>query len=71
MVRGITQHVAHGIRGAAHDPLHPVDRAQVVAAVDALSASRADQDVLVVVGHADDFMGNDLADGEDQVEAAP
>ena len=70
VVGGVVEHVAHGIHGAAHDALHAVDRAQVMAAVDALAASRAHQDVLVVVGHADHFVGHDLADGEDQVEAA-
>ena len=34
------------------------------------AASGAHQDVLVVVGHADDFMRHDLADGKNQVEAA-
>ena len=38
--------------------------------VDALGSARAHEDVLVVVGHADHLMGNDLADGEDQIKAA-
>jgi hypothetical protein len=71
VIGGVVEHVAHGIDGAAHDPLHPVDSAQIVAAIDAVAASRAHQNVLVVVGHADHFMGHDLADGENQIEAAP
>ena len=55
---------------AAHDALHAVDRAQVVAAVDAFAAAGADEDVLGEVGHADDFVGHDLADGEDEIESA-
>src|ERR1035437_8067059 len=71
MIGGVIEHVAHRIGGAAHDPLHPVDGAQVVAAIDAVTASRAYQNVLVVVGHADHFMRHNLANGENQVEAAP
>ena len=70
VIGGVVEHVAHGIVGAAHDALHAVDRAQIVAAIDALAAARADQNVLVVVGHADHFMGHDLADGKNQIEAA-
>ena len=66
----IVEHRAHRIFGAAHDALHAVDGAQVVAAVDAFAAAGADENVLVVVGHADHFMRHHLADGEDQVEAA-
>jgi hypothetical protein len=71
MFRCVVEHVAHGIFRAPHDPLHPVHRPQVVAAVDALAASRAHQDVLVVIGHADHFMGHNLADGKNKIEAAP
>ena len=70
MIGGVVEDVAHGIFGAAHDALHAVDRAEVVAAVDALAAACADQDVLGVVGHADHFVGHDLADGEDEIESA-
>ena len=59
-----------GLIGAAHDALHAVDGAQIVAAVDAFAAACADQNVLGVVGHADDFMGHDLADGENEIESA-
>src|SRR5258708_28275884 len=41
-----------------------------MAAVDALAASGPHEDVLVVIRHADDFMGHDLADGEDKIEAS-
>ena len=70
MIGGVVEHVAHGIVGAAHDALHAVDGAQIVAAVDAFAAAGADENVLVVVGHADDFMRHDLADGENEIEAA-
>ena len=69
-VGGVVEHGAHRILGAAHDALHAVDRAEVVAAIDAFAAARADQNVLGVVGHADHFMRHDLADGENQIEAA-
>ena len=35
-----------------------------------MDAAGADEDVLVVVGHTDDFVRDDLADGENQVVAA-
>ena len=41
-----------------------------MALVDAFGASRADEDVLVVVGHPDHFVGDHLADRQDQVVAA-
>ncbi len=56
--------------GAPHHALHAVDRAQEVTAVDADRAAGADEDVLVVVGHTDDFVGNDLAYREDEVVTA-
>jgi len=40
-----------------------------MAAVDRLAAAGAHEDVLVVIGHANDFMGHDLTDGEDEIEA--
>ena len=70
-VAGAVEHVAHRIHGAAHNPLHAVHRAQVVAAIDALAPARADEDVLRVVGHADHFVRHHLADRQNQIEAAP
>src|SRR4029077_7625549 len=70
MIGGVIENVAHGILGTAHDALHPINRAQVVAAVYALSASCANKNVLVVVRHANDFMGDDLPDRENQIETA-
>ena len=70
VVGGVVEDVADWIVGSAHDALHAVDGAEIMAAVDAFAAAGPDQDVLVVVGHADDFVGHDLADGEDQIEAA-
>src|SRR5215472_11007907 len=64
---GVVEHGADGVLRGAHDALHAVDRAEVVAAVDAFAAAGADEDVLVVVGHADDFVRDDLADGEYEI----
>src|ERR1700677_4110804 len=66
----VIENVTHGVLRASHEPLHPINRAQVMAAVYAFSASRAHEDGLVVIRHADNFMRHDLADGEDEVEAA-
>src|SRR5579863_10449661 len=41
-----------------------------MAPVYALTASRAHENVLCVVGHAYHFMGHDLADGENEIEVA-
>ena len=38
-----------------------------MAFVDALLAARADENIFVVIGHPDDFMRNDLADGQNQI----
>ena len=69
LVGSVVQDLAHRIAGASHDALHAVDRAEIVAAVDALASAGSDQDVLVVVGHADHFMRHDLSDGEHEIEA--
>src|ERR1700761_5803548 len=55
--------------GAAHHAFHSIHRAKEVAAMNSDGATRAYEDVLVVVRHADDFMGNDLAYGEDEIVA--
>ena len=41
-----------------------------MALVDAFRAARADEDVFVVTGHADHFMRNNLADGQNQIMLA-
>src|ERR1700722_4038223 len=69
-IGGVIQNVAHGVLGAAHDALHPINSAQVMAAVYALPATRAHENILVVIGHAYHFMGHDLADGDNEIEAA-
>src|ERR1700734_1399150 len=66
----IIQNITHGVLGATHDALHPIDRSQVMAAVYAVAASRAAQNILVVIGHADDLVRHDLADRENEIEAA-
>ena len=70
VVAGVVENAAHGRVGAAHHALHAVDGAEEVRAMNSDGATGADEDVLVVVGHADDLVGNDLADGEDEVVAA-
>ncbi len=70
MVLGVVQDAAQGRVGPAHHALHAVGRADEVAFVDALHAAAADEDVLVVVGHAHHFVRHDLADREHQVVAA-
>ena len=70
LIGGAIQDSAHRIIGSAHDPLHAHHRAQVVAAMNAERTGRADQDVLVVIGHADHFVRHHLADGKHQVEAS-
>src|ERR1017187_9856335 len=70
MIECVIENISDRIYGAAHDPLRSVNSAKVVAAVDSLASSRADQDVLAVIRHADDFMRHYLADREDKVEAS-
>jgi len=56
--------------GAAHYALHSINGTEVVAAVDAHDTAGADEDIFVVVSHADDLMWDDLTDGKDEVETA-
>ena len=69
-IAGAVQHPSYRIIRPPHDALHAHHSAQVVAAMNAHRAGGAYQDVLVVVGHADDFVRHDLADGEHQVESS-
>src|ERR1700692_4050636 len=66
----VIENVAHRILRATHDALHPINCAQVMAAVYALAASGAHQNVLVVIRHADNFVRYDLADRENEIETA-
>src|SRR5216684_7754283 len=70
MIGGVIENVAYRILCTAHDALHPVNRPQVMAAVYAFTAADAYKNILVVIRHADDFMGHDLTDGENQIETA-
>src|SRR5438270_8069778 len=69
-IRGVIEYIAHRVFGATHDSFHAVNRAQIMAAVDALAAAGPYQNVLVVIRHADNFMGDNLTDRENQVEAS-
>ena len=53
----------------AHHTLHAVDRADHVALVNHIAAAHADENILRVVGHADDFVGHHLTGGNDEVIA--
>ena len=70
MIRSIIQHRAHRVLRAPHDALHPVNRAQVMAEINALATARADKNVLVVIRHPDHFMRHHLPDREDQIKPA-
>ena len=70
VVLGVVEDAAQGRVGPAHHPFHAVGGADEVALVDARRPAGADEQVLVVVGHADHFVRHDLADREDQVVAA-
>ena len=66
----VVQHAAKGSVGPAHHPLHAVGGADEMTFIDAPHAACADEEVLVVVGHAHHFVRHDLPDGEHQVVAA-
>ena len=68
LFRRVIQHPPHRRVRAAHHALHPVHRAQVMAAVDACGPARAYQNVLVAVRHAHHLVRHHLADRDDQVE---
>ena len=70
VVGGVVEHIANRIFRAAHDAFHPVDRAQVVAAIDPFAAAGPNQNVLGVVGHTDNFVRHHLANGKNQIESA-
>ena len=67
---GVIQDAADRRVRPAHHAFHAIGRADVMALVDAFHAAGAYKDVLVVVGHADDFMRHHLADGENEVVPA-
>ena len=60
MLRSVVEHPPDRRIGAAHHPFHAVDGAEIVALVDPFDAAGTDEDVLVVVGHTDDFVWDDL-----------
>ena len=70
VVGGVVEHLADRRIGPAHDALHAVAGAEEVALVDAFRAAGADEDVLIVVGHADDFVRHDLPERQDQIVPA-
>jgi len=68
--RAVVEGIAHGIVRAPHDALHAVDGADVMALVDPFGTAGADENVLVVAGHARHLMRHHLTDGEDQIMLA-
>src|SRR3984885_5347591 len=60
----------HRVVRSSHDLLHAHHRPKVVAAMNAERTAGSYQDVLVVVGHPDYFVGHHLADRKHQVEAS-
>ena len=70
MLLGVVEDAPQGRVGPAHHPFHAVGGADEVALVDARRPAGADEQVLVVVGHADHFVRHDLADREDQIVPA-
>src|SRR5271166_5044277 len=71
MITGVIEDRSDRVFGASRDALHAVDRAEVVAAVDALVSASSAQNVLAGVSHADYLVRHNLADGEDQIMVAP
>src|SRR6185503_4007336 len=61
VVGGVVEHIANRIFRTAHDAFHPVDRAEIVAAIDPFAAAGPYQNVLGIVGHTDNFVRHHLA----------
>ena len=59
--------LAHGRGDPAHDRLHVAERTELVTAMNGRRTPEPDDDVLGVVGKADDFVRHDLADRHDRV----
>ncbi len=66
----VVKDLAHRGVVTAHQLLHAVNRPQEMRFVDDLLPAAAHYDVLGVVGHAHNFMGNHLADGDNQIIGA-
>jgi len=70
MLAGVIQDAADRRVGPPHHAFHAIGGADKMAAVDAVRSPRANEEVFVVVRHADDLVRHDLADGQDEVVAA-
>ena len=64
----IFQDIADRSLGTAHDPLHSIGSPDEMTLVDALGASDSYEDVLGVVGHADDLVRDHLTYRQDEIE---
>ena len=68
MLIGIVEDLPDRREVASHHPLHAVDGTDDVALVDHVRSAGSDEEVLGLVGHADDLVGDDLSDRKDKVE---
>src|SRR5260370_35114714 len=68
VIRGVVEDAAYRRVRSAHDSLHSVNGAEIVAAVNAVRAPCSHQDVLIVVRHTDDFVRHDLSNRQDEIE---
>src|SRR6267378_671053 len=66
----VIENAAHGILSVPHDALNPINGAQIMTPVYAVTTSGANKNILVVIRHAYNFVGHNLADGKDEVETA-
>src|ERR1035437_3654108 len=66
----VIEYVSHRIDSASHDALHSINRAQIMATIDALAPPSTDQNILSIVRHPDHFMRYYLSDRKDKIEAA-
>ena len=67
MLLRVIEHLADGRKIASENPLQAVKRAEHVAGVDHRAPAAADEEILAVIGHADDLVRHDLADGNNQI----
>src|SRR5712692_158344 len=70
MTRSIVQDSPNRIVRPPHDSFHAVYSAEEMAPVDTVGSAGANKNILVIIRHSDHFMGNNLSDGEHQIESA-
>src|SRR5260370_16184285 len=60
-IRGVVEDAAHRGIHSAHDSLHSINGAEIMAAIDAVWAPRSHEYVLIVICHADYFVRHNLS----------